>query len=134
MKVSFKCFKCGNKKVICGHKYPDIHYFCFNCKVETPNRKYCENCLSKELEGLDRIRELVRMRDKKTCQRCLEKWKKGMRRFDVHHLDKRLEGRRNKKGAYKIDKKNMDRMITYCHKCHLNLDSVRYKMILASRA
>lgn len=81
----------------------------------------------------DRVRELVRIRDKHTCQCCRKKWVIGTRRFDVHHLDESMEGRRAEKGICKYDKENMDKMITLCHKCHLNLDSVRRKMNLEGR-
>ena len=80
----------------------------------------------------DRYRELVRIRDNYTCQNCGKKWEKGMRRFDVHHLDEERESAENnpklKNTVCKWDREHMDRMITYCHKCHLNLDSVRKKM------
>lgn len=78
--------------------------------------------------GRDYIRELVRIRDKRTCQECGKKWRKGMRRFDVHHQDEAQEGTSHKKGSIPIDRKSMDKMITLCHRCHLNLDSVRLKM------
>lgn len=77
------------------------------------------------LEGKDRLKEMVRRRDKYTCQICLRKWKKGERRLDVHHLDEELEG---KAGLIYKNCKNLDRQITLCHKCHLNLDSVKKKM------
>ena len=78
--------------------------------------------------GRDRFRELVRIRDGHTCQICRKVWNEGARRFDVHHQDEELEGLSDKKGACKMDKENFHRMITLCHKCHLNLDSVRFKM------
>lgn len=81
-----------------------------------------------DLGGRGHFRELVRMRDNHTCQICLKKWEKGERRLDVHHEDERFEGRSKEKGICKIDKENYDKMITLCHKCHLNLDSVRKKM------
>ena len=78
--------------------------------------------------GRDYIRELVRMRDKHTCQMCRKKWMTTQRRFDVHHEDGDLEGKSHMKGIIESDKKNMDKMITLCHRCHLNLDSVKKKM------
>jgi predicted transcriptional regulator len=81
------------------------------------------------MTGLNYIREEIRRRDNYTCQICLRKWELGKRRFDVHHEDERFEGRSNKNGAYKIDKENWRKMITLCHKCHMNLDSVRAKML-----
>lgn len=74
--------------------------------------------------GRDFTRQKVRIRDKLTCQRCGKKWLPTMRRFDVHHL-KGLCGKKSK--AY--DKsKDMKILITYCHRCHLTLHSVREKM------
>lgn len=85
----------------------------------------------------DRYRELVRIRDSHTCQCCGKKWVKGMRRFDVHHEDEKMEGTNKETGKFnsscKYDRENTDKMITYCHKCHLSLDSVRIKMMLDFR-
>ena len=81
----------------------------------------------------DRIRELVRIRDKHTCQMCGARWRGG-RRFDVHHLDEKMEGKSADRGAASWDRKHMARMITYCHKCHFNLDSVRRKLAEATRS
>jgi heterodisulfide reductase subunit B len=78
---------------------------------------------------LDRVREWVRIRDKRTCQVCLKVWKKPMRRFDVHHLDEAKESTR----STSWDIKNTQRMVTLCHKCHLNLDSVNRKLRLSKR-
>jgi hypothetical protein len=78
--------------------------------------------------GRDYIRELVRIRDKRTCQICRRRWKPGQRRFDVHHRDEKHEGKSFKKGHIRWDRDHMDRMITLCHKCHMNLDGVRAKM------
>lgn len=89
----------------------------------------------KKLEGRDLIREKVRERDNHTCQICGKIWVTGQRRFDVHHLDVEFEGldrmykgTKRPKGQYAIDKANMGRMVTYCHKCHLNLPHLRKKM------
>ena len=77
----------------------------------------------------DRIRELIRIRDKHTCQICLAKWKKGKRRFDVHHMTEEYESGSNRGiPVAEMDRTQIDQMITLCHKCHLNLDSVRRKM------
>jgi hypothetical protein len=83
--------------------------------------------------GRDWVRELVRIRDKHRCQMCFKQWRKGMRRFDVHHTNESQEGTSFKKHAAKRDKKNIDKMTTLCHKCHLNLDSVRKKMSVAQK-
>src|ERR1044072_9184001 len=95
-----------------------------------PSRRYCYpgKCLrskisltyahSYPLEGLDLVRERVRQRDLYTCQNFFKVWLPGTRRFDVHHLDEAMESVKN----YRYDNNNLDKMITYCHKCHLNLD------------
>jgi len=78
--------------------------------------------------GLDFIRELVRMRDNRTCQKCFKVWKEGERRFDVHHQDQEMEGRSGERGMIQLDKQNMSKMITYCHKCHFAEHSVRERI------
>lgn len=65
----------------------------------------------------DRLRETVRIRDNHTCKICGKVWVKGERRFDVHHLDERMESIKNQS----YDRANTDKMITLCHKCHLRL-------------
>ncbi len=82
----------------------------------------------KGLGGRDWIRELVRIRDKRTCQKCDKKWKGGERRLDVHHLDEDRDGIGNIKGSVKYDRENMKRLITLCHKCHLNLPRSKKRM------
>jgi hypothetical protein len=77
------------------------------------------------LEGRDMLKEIVRRRDNHTCQVCSRVWQEGQRRLDVHHLDEELEG---KEGLKYQNCKCFDRMITLCHKCHLNLESVRNKI------
>jgi len=69
--------------------------------------------------GRDRIREQVRKRDNYTCQICKKIWVVGERRFDVHHLDEEMYGKNRSKLITRYDKNNKDRLITYCHKCHL---------------
>ena len=77
-----------------------------------------------QLEGLDLIREKVRIRDNRTCQKCGKKWKPGTRRLDVHHLNLKMESVR----SYKYDRTHMHELITLCHKCHLGLPHHRKKM------
>jgi hypothetical protein len=81
----------------------------------------------------DRVRELVRIRDNHMCQICKIEWIQGNRRFDVHHTDEEHEGRSAERGHIKWDRENMDKMITLCHRCHLNLDSVKKKMEIGER-
>lgn len=76
----------------------------------------------------DRIRELVRIRDRHTCLLCKKQWMPNIRRFDVHHLDKKFEGKTL--SVTKQDRPNTHRMITLCHKCHLNMKHIRKKMSL----
>ena len=73
--------------------------------------------------GRDYVRELVRQRDGRKCQMCGKQWAEGMRRFDIHHIY--LCGIKSR-GYDKVS--DMDGLITYCHKCHLNLDIVIKKM------
>lgn len=68
--------------------------------------------------GRNFVREMIRIRDKQTCQRCKKKWKEGKRKFDVHHLDEKMLGKTLSKGVIRYDKTNMDKLITFCHKCH----------------
>lgn len=83
------------------------------------------DALTKQLQnsGRDYPRELARQRDKRTCQMCAKKWQLGQRRFDIHHIvgcgTMSLEYDRIA---------TLDNLITYCHRCHLNLHSVRQKM------
>ena len=92
--------------------------------------RYCDECSKKRyigglntLTGRDFLRECVRIRDNHTCQECRKIWEKGKRRLDVHHLDPKKESSRE----YELSK-CFDEMVTLCHKCHLNLHSVREKM------
>mgnify|MGYP001568008121 CR=1 FL=1 len=78
------------------------------------------------LQGIDITRQKVRERDNHTCQKCKKKWRKG-RRFDVHHLDLKMESKRN----YNYDKNNIDKLITICHKCHLNMPHIKKKLSLS---
>lgn len=78
----------------------------------------------KRLEGRDYVREIVRARDKYICQKCERKWKKGERRFDVHHLGFDC-GIKTKAYDRKAETAGL---ITLCHRCHLNLPEVRKKM------
>ncbi|MDD5069076.1 MAG: hypothetical protein PHN89_05790 [Candidatus Pacebacteria bacterium] len=80
--------------------------------------------MNKLLQGVDYTREKVRLRDNYTCQKCFRVWKEGERRFDCHHLNG-LCGKRSKK----YDKvKDLQGLITLCHKCHMSLGSNRKKM------
>ena len=83
----------------------------------------------KKFQGRERTRELTRLRDNHTCQKCYKKWKVGERRFDIHHLN----GLCGKKSLSYDRVNEMDGLITYCHKCHLGLDSVRDKMVKAGK-
>jgi 5-methylcytosine-specific restriction endonuclease McrA len=80
----------------------------------------------RKLEGLDFIREKVRIRDNHTCQHCGLIWNGKGKRFDAHHLDDELEGDVGRK--YKNNP--IDRMITLCHKCHFNTDSVKKRILI----
>lgn len=82
-----------------------------------------------DLQGRDRPREIARQRDNHTCRICLNKWVEGQRRFDIHHLSG-FCGKLSRKYD-KID--NLEMLITLCHKCHLNLETVKVKMKNAVR-
>ena len=72
-------------------------------------------------EGRNYLREIVRIRDNHTCQKCGRKWREGTRRFDVHRISLDDNGK-----YYSI--KSIDEWITYCHRCHLNLEPHRKKI------
>ena len=68
-------------------------------------------------EGRELTRNKIRDRDNNTCQECKRKWKKGTRRFDVHHKDFKKE----KTKQYDHYEKEKNNLVTLCHRCHLNL-------------
>lgn len=81
-----------------------------------------------EMTGRDRLREAVRIRDNYTCQICGHVWDPKERRLDVHHMDEDKEG---DVGRSYQNSKDSWRMITLCHKCHLNLGHLKKKMSIA---
>lgn len=87
-------------------------------KVPKPMTKLKLKNLRKQLDvsmcSRDRTREIVRIRDKHTCQMCGKIWVIGTRRFDVHHLN----GFCGKKSLAYDRVKDIDGLITLCHKCH----------------
>lgn len=108
-----------------------IDVTCACCGKEFVNdsshfRKFCSVCSPQvaNLDGRERTRELVRIRDNHTCQKCNLKWDENMRRFDVHHLD----GICGKKSRGYDSSKDISKLITLCHKCHMGLDEVRLKI------
>lgn len=74
--------------------------------------------------GRDYTRELVRQRDKRTCQMCRKVWVEGKRRFDVHHL---YDCGYKSKAYDRVT--DIPTMITYCHRCHINLHGVKLKIL-----
>src|SRR3990167_398815 len=86
----------------------------FNTHGETPSGNGVNG-------GKHYVREWERIRDRHACQKCKNQWKKGSRRFDVHHLDEEREGKENGKlklgNIIKWDRQHLDRMITLFHKC-----------------
>jgi hypothetical protein len=50
---------------------------------------------------------------------CGKVWEEGMRRFDIHHVHQC--GMKSQAYDSVLDMKGL---ITYCHKCHMNLDIV----------
>ena len=106
---------------------------CFVCKKESLIiKKICKQCLEKYfkrktgsyLEGIDFTREIARIRDGHICKICHKKWQIGKRRFDIHHLN----GDCGKYSRTYDRIENINKLITLCHKCHLNLDEVKDKM------
>lgn len=67
----------------------------------------------------EQIKETVRERDNFTCQKCFRIWSGKEKQFDVHHLELKMEGLGSKNTLY--DLQNMNKLITYCHKCHMLL-------------
>ncbi len=130
------CIECGKPTFMSASgKYSSLcpeckHNFIPITKLKTLSRRKREalgmpvGYIPQSFGGRDRFREIIRMRDNHTCQLCFKKWEKGKRRFDVHHQDPEMEGRSAERGICKIDKENYDKMITLCHKCHLNLPHI----------
>jgi hypothetical protein len=77
---------------------------------------YIDRKLVRHLQGRDRNRELVRIRDGHACQACGKKWEVSKRRFDVHHL----EGMCGKKSLGYDRLEDVGILITLCHECHFN--------------
>ncbi len=111
---------------------------CYSCNRRVNKFKFnvfnfCRPCWNKnfvrpsgtEYEGMDYTRQLVRIRDRHTCQNCLRVWKPGTRRFDIHHLG----GVCGSKSRSYDRWTDLSKLITLCHKCHLNLPEVREKMV-----
>ena len=98
---SVKCYACG-----------DLFY------AENIRRRFCAPCRRylQDIEGRDRTREIVRMRDEFTCTSCKKAWSDGERRFDVHHL----HGMCGKNSRGYDSMKDISGMITLCHQCHFN--------------
>ena len=67
-----------------------------------------------KLQGRDKNREKARIRDKHICRDCGNKWEKGKRRLDCHHING-LCGKKSRRYD-----KNINDLITLCHKCHYN--------------
>jgi len=100
--------------------------------LEKRAKRFCREhseCL-KRFTGRDYVRELVRIRDNQTCQGCSEKWKPGERKLDVHHI-KGFCGK-NSRGYDNI--KDMDTLITLCHRCHYNRHDFSQKLRQVSYA
>ena len=70
----------------------------------------------RRLTGRGYTRELVRIRDGHQCKKCGKSWKKGEKKFEVHHLE-------IKKGNSKKYDRILDigKLITLCRVCHLKI-------------
>lgn len=95
-----------------------------------PNKVFDKKINYKNFRGRDFLREIIRKRDKYSCQICGKLWAEEERRLDVHHIDEEKEGINGR--LYK-NNKDFSKMITLCHKCHLNLDHLRRKMSAIGR-
>ena len=73
----------------------------------------------KGIEGRDRNRAVIRVRDSGICQWC-GRHQETKRAFDVHHIDGEPEDTR----SYTLD---YEGMVTICHRCHLNIE--KHKMV-----
>ena len=78
-------------------------------------KKY-KNREDKKLEGRDYKRELIRKFFNYRCQKCGRVWKKGERRFDVHHF-----GAGSSKSKIYDSFADITKVTLLCHKCHMNL-------------
>lgn len=98
--------------------------FCkINYKTKFPASRFClkHRKFLIKLEGRDRNRECVRLRDNHTCQHCLKKWDGKERRFDIHHITDET-GEKSKSYESLEELLQPGYVITLCHKCHLNVD------------
>jgi len=110
-----KCKKCNLNEIWMAHS--KVGKYCLSCGIETRKPK------KGELQGVNKTREKVRIRDNHTCQDCGKKWEKDKRRFDCHHLNG-LCGKKSRKYDRVSD---MGGLITLCHKCHFNRPEHRVK-------
>ena len=85
---------------------------------------------SSSFQGIDRTRELARIRDDHTCKVCGEvRLPKDLKRhnkksLDVHHLN----GMCGKKSR-KYDRiESLGELLTLCHRCHFNHPEHTFKM------
>ena len=106
---------------------------CSGCgnKIEIVSHNFCLKCWPVDLNGRDYTRSIVRIRDNHTCQDCglkrttdevkkhnekIEGLKGRMKSLDVHHVDGYCG--ENSRGYDSV--KDVDILITLCHKCHFN--------------
>lgn len=110
-----------------------LHLTCAACRKKFNKRtnrihkyKWCNRCAKylRNQHSRDLARAMVRLRDKHTCQLCGKKWRGG-RQFDVHHLNDMCG--KNSRGYDRVG--DIAGMITYCHKCHISLHSVKAKIL-----
>lgn len=130
---TYKCEKCNHIEV--GKKKPNTT--CLYClakikiRVKNPSKEIYGKEPEWRQQGRERIRHLVRYRDKFTCQVCgkrrtpeevhahNKKCKTGkgkIKLHDVHHLG----GLCGKKSKGYDNNKDIAGLVTLCHKCHYN--------------
>lgn len=118
------CLQCGKKKavamwqatrrkqrVFCGKRCANLWRSINLAGDKSPNWKGGK-VHSYGRSGWKKIRIRIRRRDSQTCQCCSVKWRRGQRRFDVHHI-KAFDLFENPIEA------NLDsNLVTLCRLCH----------------
>lgn len=133
----YQCKKCKQVE----SSYRKSPHDCLSCLVASKaskhkNRQQLRDFIYKNepewrQQGRELTRHKVRFRDKFTCQSCgsvrtpeevrshnkkLKTGKGKIKMFDVHHLG----GKCGKKSKGYDNAKDMDTLVTLCHKCHYN--------------
>lgn len=91
-------------------------------RITRPRTSILWKHFSVEINGRDRVRMLVRVRDNFTCQNCKNvRTPRRCKRDNLRHLDVHHLGGLCGKKSHGYDKiSEMNRLITLCHKCHFS--------------